>query len=223
MKVIIFDSGTLITLAMNGLLDLLVSLKKKFSGKFIITEQVKFETIDRPINNKKYELGALEVSELLQNKTLEMPPSLGIDNEKIRGKTKELLNKINHIFIARNEFMHVMDSGETSCLALSSMLNEKGIENMIAVDERTTRMLGEKPENLKKLFENKLHTNIKMQPENLPKLEVKFIRSSELVYIAWKKGLVSLKGEKALDALLYATKFKGSAISREEIEDIERL
>ena len=85
-------------------------------------------------------------------------------------------------------------------------------------------MLGEMPENLRKLFERKFHTDIKMLNENVPGLKgIKFMRSSELVYVAWKKGLVKLKDGKVLDALLYATKFKGSAISHEEIEEIKQL
>ena len=51
----------------------------------------------------------------------------------------------------------------------------------------------------------------------------RFIRSSELVYVAYKKGLVSLKGRRVLEALLYATKFKGSSISFEEIEELKGL
>lgn len=224
MKLLIFDSSSIINLTMNGLLDLLSSLKKKFPGKFLITQQVKHETIDRPLNIRKYELGALKVSELLDEKIIEMPESIGISNEETQEKTLEILNKANHSFSAKNEFMHIIDSGEASCLAVSILAKKKGIESIIVIDERTTRMLGEKPENLKKLFEDKLGTNVKMFPDSLPEIsKIKFIRSSELVYVAWKKNLVELKNGKVLDALLYATKFKGASISHEEIEEIKKL
>ena len=209
---------------MNGLLDLLKELKNIFPGKFIITRSVKYETIDRPLNNIQYELGALKVSALLDEKILELPESLGINPEVLSEKTKEILNKSNHIFVSDNEYIHIIDDGEASCLALSLILNEKGIESAIAIDERTTRMLGEKPDNLHKLFERKFHSSIIMKKENMPPIQkIRFIRSSELAYVGWKKGLVKLKNGKVLDALLYATKFKGSAISKEEIEEIKKL
>ena len=50
----------------------------------------------------------------------------------------------------------------------------------------------------------------------------RFIRSTEMVYVAFKKGLISLNGKKALEALLYATKFKGSSVSYEEIDAIKK-
>lgn len=224
MKIIIFDSSTIISLAMNGLLDLLAKLKKGFNGKFIITRKVKYESTDRPLEIKKFELGALKVQRLVDEKVLESPESIGIQQEEIRKKSQEMLRMCNHIFIAQNEFIHLIDEGEASCLVLSLLASEKGIDNVIAVDERTTRMLGEGPENLRKLLAQKFHMGVMMVKENAQKLSrIKFIRSSELVYVAWKKGLVELKDGKVLDALLYATKFKGSAISYEEIEEIKKL
>lgn len=223
-KAIIFDSSTLINMMMNGLHDILRKLKKIFPGKFLITSKIKFETVDRPINNKQFELGALKVSRLIEEKVLELPESIGISSNELKIKTQQLLEEANHVFSARGEFLHIIDEGEASCLALSLIAKEKGIENIIAIDERTTRMLAENPENLQKLFNRKFHTNIKMFRDKLPEIrEIKIIRSSELIYIAWKKKLVELGNGRALDALLYATKFKGSSISREEIEEIKRL
>lgn len=222
-KILIFDSSSLINFALNGLTDLLEELKKIFSGKFIITKEVKYETIDRPILTKKYELGALKMNTLLNRKILEMPSSLRIDDFALKEETREILNKANHSFFARNEFMHIIDSGEASCLALSLLASEKNIENVIVVDERTTRMIGESPENLRKLFENKLHTKVSLKQDFSFLKFVKFIRSSELVYLAYKKNLVKLRDGNVLDALLYATKFSGSSISTQEIEEAKRL
>lgn len=224
MKLIIFDSSTIINLAMNGLLDMLTKLKKGFNGKFIITSKVRYESVDRPLEIKKFELGALKVQKLIDEKVLEPPESIGIESEEIRKRSQEMLRVCNHIFIAQNEFIHIIDEGEASCLVLSLLASEKGIDNVIAIDERTTRMLGENPENLKKLLAQKLHMGVMIAKENNPKIsKIKFVRSSELVYVAWKKGLIELKDGKVLDALLYATKFKGSAISYEEIEEIKKL
>jgi hypothetical protein len=223
-KAIIFDASTLISFAMNGLLPELKSLKEIFEGKFIITDQVKKEVIDRPITTKRFELEALKIKELLEEKVFEMPESLGIKNEEVLQRTQELTDIANNTFEANGEMIHLVDFGESSCLALSKMLTKKGIKNVIAVDERTIRMLGEKPENLKNLFQKKLKTKIKTNLQNYVHFkEFKFIRSSELVYIIYKKGLVKLKGPMVLDALLYALKFKGCSISYDEIREIEKL
>lgn len=208
---------------MNGLIDLLYNLKKQFSGKFIITKAVKYESIDRPSGIKKFELGALKINQLVKDKILEIPESLGISGELVKEKAREIINKSNNAFLAKQEFMHIIDAGEASCLALSLLAAEKSIENIVVVDERTTRMLGENPENLRKLFESKLHTSVQLKQDFSFLENTKFIRSSELVYLAYKKGLIKLKNGNVLDALLYATKFKGASISRQEIEEMKRL
>lgn len=120
--------------------------------------------------------------------------------------------------------MHVVDLGEMSALALSKMLSDKGIDNVIAVDERTTRMLIEKPDNLERLFEKKLHTKVRANKDNFKFFKgPKLIRSTELAYVAYKKGLINLKNGQVLDALLYAMKYKGCSISEDEIEEIKRI
>ena len=224
MKILIFDASTLITFAMNGLLPELKELKKIFNGKFIITKEVKKEIIDRPITIKKFKLEALKLQQLLDEKIIEMPSSLGVDIDLISKKTIELLRIANEIFRGDKGEIKIIGSGETSCLALSKVLNEKKLENVIAVDERTTRILGEKPENLVKLLQKKLHIKIILNKKNFEFFKgFKFIRSSELVYVMYKKGIFKIKSALLLDALLYAVKFKGCAISDEEIKEIKRL
>ena len=223
MKVIIFDSSPIINFALNGILPVLEKLKKEFNGKFIITDAVKREIIDHPLETKRFELEALQIKKLLDNKTLELASSLGIDSNIISSKSNEIMNKINHTLFAKNNFIHLVDDGETSCIALSLLLNEKGIENVFAVDERTMRMLCENPINVKRLIEKKTHSKVEIK-SSLKELEnVKCIRSCELVFIAYKKKLVEIGNGQVLDALLYATKFKGASISESEILEIERL
>ena len=77
-KAIIFDASTLITFSMNGLFNELRELKKIFKGKFIITKDVKREIIDKPITIKRFELEALRLKKLLDDKVLEMPSSLNV-------------------------------------------------------------------------------------------------------------------------------------------------
>lgn len=224
-KAIIFDAGTLISFSMNGLIDEIRKLKKIFGGGFLITNEVKAEIIDKPLKIKRFKLEALRTKRLLDEGVLELADSFGFDNSKIGAKTKEIMNISNSFFQSPKGQVNIMQLGEASCLALSKMLNEKKIKNVIAIDERTTRMLIEKPENLKELLSRKLHTNIKPVKENFEYFkQFQVIRSVELMYVAWKKELVDLRdGNSILDALLYALKFKGCSVSFEEIEEIKKM
>ncbi len=224
-KAIVFDSGSLISLSMNGLLDVIKNLKKNFGGSFVITEDVKRELVDYPIKRKQFELEALRVRELIEEGILVMPDSLGLDNKIIMNKSDEIMNMVNEMFVSHKRPVKIFHSGEASCLAVSKLLSEKGIENVIAVDERTTRILIEKPHNLKELLERKMHTRIDFRKGSFDYFrDFRVIRSAEILYVAWKKKLVNIKdGELLLDALLYAVKFKGCAISSDEIEEIKRI
>lgn len=220
-KAIVFDSGTIINFAMNGMTDLLRQLKAEFKGRFFITEDVKYEIIDRPLKIRRFELEALMINKLLEDKVIELPYDV-VDKNKLQAKTNEINDLLNHTYFARGEFMKIMDKGEVSAVALCLLLAEKGIKNVLAVDERTTRMMCEMPHNLLKIFQDKLHTGVEMKRENPFLNEIKVIRSSELMYIAYKKGLVKLKNH-VLEALLYAVKFKGCSISFEEIDRMKNL
>lgn len=224
MKVLIFDSGTLINFSMNGLLYILEELKKSFKGKFIITQNVRHEVLDKPLKINRFKLEALRVKSLIDSKVIEFPNSLKISEEEIQKKTKELMNTANHSVQAEGKYINIVSDAEISCLALSQILSARKIENIIAIDERTTRILSEKPENLEKLMTKKLHKKAKVEKQKLERFKgFKFIRSSELAYVACKKGLLKIKGPQALEAALYATRFKGSSISFEEIEEMKRL
>lgn len=224
MKVVIFDSGTLINLSMNGLLYVLEDLKKVFDGKFVITQSVKQETVDHPLTIQRFELGALQIQDLLDKKVLELPLALGINEREMQAEVIKMKDLANHYLRMRGQWIAIVSEAEVSCIALSTQLMKKGIENMIAIDERTMRMLGENPQNLGKLMSEKLHQPVELVNHNFSAFApYKFIRSAELVYVAYKKGLIPLKGKKVLEALLYATKFKGCAISFEEIEELKRL
>ena len=223
-KALIFDSGALITLSMNGLLDLLEKLKKEFDGKFLITKDVKYEVIDRPIGIYRFELGAIRIQNLIDSGVLEMPSSIGVSDELIAKKTEELMGIANHSVQINNRWVDIVNKGEMSCLALSRELSERKIENIIAIDERTTRVLSENPESMERMMSEKIHRKVHVYEENLKAFsKFRFIRSSEIVYSAYKKGLTDVKGKKALEALLYATRFKGAAISFEEIDILKKL
>jgi len=223
--VIIFDASTLISLSMNGLLGELKKLKEAFNGKFIVTKEVKEEVVDNPINVKRFELEALRVIKLMKEGVIELPDSLGIKNQEVEAGKNKIMNIANSMFAGNKKPIHIIHDGEASCLALSRILLEKKIPHVIAIDERTTRMLGEKPENLKELLTKKLSTNVTLQSKDFKYFRgFRFIRSTELMYVAWKKGLLELdNGKTVLDAVLWALKFKGCAISGDEIQEIKAI
>ncbi len=234
-KAIIFDSSTLISFAMNGILDILRDLKKVFNGSFLITQDVKKEVVDIPMTITRFKLEALKIQHLLDKGVLEL-----VSDEGISKKTKEIMNIANSSFEGKGKNIKLVSSGEVSCLALSEILSEKKILNVVAIDERTTRMLVENPKNLGSFLEKKMHTKIISKKNNFEIFKkFKIIRSAELVYIAYKKKLVRMGRQRAnplttsskrgqsngelLDALLWAVKFKGCSISNEEIKEIKKL
>jgi hypothetical protein len=224
MKALIFDSGPLINLSMNGLLFTLEELKKNFDGKFLITEAVKREVVDRPMNIDKFELGALRIQRLLTKGVLEMASSVGVDEAWLKNETEKLMIAANGAVRFKSIAIKIVSDAEMSCLALSSFLNKKAVENLIVIDERTTRMLVENAQNLERLMSEKLHRAVKVDLHNLKDLaRHKFIRTSELVYVAYKAGVTQLEGKKVLDALVYATKFKGASISFSEINELRKM
>lgn len=107
---------------------------------------------------------------------------------------------------------------------LSKILSGEGIRNILCIDERTIRLLSEKPRNLLEILERKLHTKVKAKQENFKFFEgFKIIRTSELIFVAYKNGIIKLKSKLVLDALLYALKFHGCSISDEDIAEMKKL
>ncbi|MCX8194265.1 MAG: hypothetical protein N3G19_02815 [Candidatus Pacearchaeota archaeon] len=215
MKALIFDSSPIISLALNDLLYILKPLKKIFGGEFFITENVKYELIDRSLGIKKFKFEALVIQSLINQGVFKIKNNSYIENE-----TKKLLNIANNTFKVNNESMRIIHEGEASCLALYNFLPTD--KKAIVIDERTTRMLCESPENLHKLFESKLHRKIEAFDVNFNFFKrFKIIRSTELAYVAYKKGIIVLpaKSREAIEAILYALKYKGCSISHDEIRE----
>ena len=222
MKFVILDSGPLISLTLNGLQDILEKLKTKYKEiQFIITPAVKHEVIDHALNVKKYELEGLKLTDLMNRKIL-TPSSEYVSNNLLERETQRIMKTANNIIQVSGKPVELIQIGESSCLAFTNLCK---CESIIAIDERTTRLLSESPENLQKIMERKLHMQLNLNFKLLKEFkDFKFIRSSELLYIAFKNNLIGLKTDKGLlDALLYAVKYTGTAISSKEIEEMKNL
>ncbi len=223
MKYLIFDAGPIISLAMNGMLPVIEKLKEVFPGEFIMTPNVKKEIIDRPMKIKKYKLEAIQVRDMLERGIFKMSTDF-IPQDKLDKEVKRLIKVTNGVLrtTQTGEKINIIHDGEAACLAFASLCK---CDSAIVIDERTTRMLTEAPKSLERMMEKKLHTPIDAQLSLLDELKgFRFIRSAELLFVAYKKGLIHVKKSKdLLDALLYSVKFKGCAISSKEIEEMKRL
>ncbi len=223
MKYLIFDAGPLIALTMNGLLNIVEKMKENFDGEFILTPAVKIEVIDKPIKIKKYKLEAVKVTDLINRGVLKMSKDF-IDDNLLRNESKKILNIANGVLRdhQRGEKITILQEGEASCLAFDNLVEG---DCMIVVDERTTRFLVENPKKIEEIMEKKSHTDLDFNEELLKDFKkYKIMRSAELLYIAHHKGLTGLvKTKDVLDALLYAVKFKGTAVSNNEIEQMKKM
>jgi len=226
MKVIVFDTGPIISLTTNNLLGLLTNLKDHYSGSFYLTNSIRKELIERPLETKKFKFEALQVLRCIHANVLEV-----FDSNELRKKTFHLLSLANGCFKAEGKFIQMVHFAEISGVA-ASILNDA---EAFVVDERNTRLLIEDPMRLKEILSNKLHTNISVDRKNLNEFRemtkgIKLIRSVELVTVAYELGLldkylVNIPNAKRtlLEAVLWGVKLNGCSVSEREISDIVRI
>lgn len=226
MKSMVFDSGPIITLAMNNLLWLLEPLEQKFQGQFYITPGVRGEIIDRPLTSKKFKFEAIQVLKHVELGTLKV-----VDKDLVESNAKRLLEIINHIYSAKGEYIQIAHYGEIE--ALAAALTTKA--EAIVIDERTTRLLIENPKKEAMLLQTKLHTKIKINKDNMEKImsitkDIQVIRSVELVCASFELGLldrylppINNPRRNLLDAVLWGLKLNGCAVSGDEIDEMLRI
>jgi len=228
MKSLVFDTGPIISLITNNLMDVLVELKKRFGGEFVISEQVKWELVDRSLQTKKYKLEGMMILRYINENVLK-PYS----NFEVREKTNEILDLANSSFLVRGRPLILLHRPEVESVALAQYLKA----DACVVDERTMRLMVENPLSLQRIFEKKLHTKVEINHRKLrllkSKLNMNIIRSSEIMVVAYELGLMNkyldgplikgnAKGE-LLEGLLWGLKLRGCSISEEEIYDLMNM
>jgi len=186
MKSIVFDSGPIISLAMNNLLWLLDPLKQKFKGEFFIPEAVKAEIIDRPLTTKIFEFEALQVESLIRQETIKI-----ISSSEIERLANHLGTLANSAFVAMGNPIKIVQYGEMQALATAINLDS----DAIVIDERITRLMIENPRIVAEIMRNKLHTHIQINMQNIDEFQqhtrrIRVIRSVELVTIAFEQGML---------------------------------
>jgi predicted nucleic acid-binding protein len=227
-KPIVFDTGPIISLTLNNVLWLIEPLHEKFDGEFYITPGVYDELINRPLNTKKYKFEALQILPLITKNILN-----NYNSDDMQNKANELLQVANHTFKARNNWIKIVHRGEMEAIACALVTDSE----TLVIDERTTRVLIESPDLLKRQLERKLHTGIEVNEDNLNQLKeelknLNVIRSFELVTIAFELGLLNMftlkEQEKVvpnirsavLEGVLWGVKLNGCSVKREEIYEV---
>ncbi len=223
MKKIFFDTGPLVTLALTDLLGTLKKLKDISNVEFYITEKVRREAVEKPLETRQFKFEALRILRLIESGVLQV-----YDNPLLEEKSEELINIANKIFASHGQNIEIVHFGEMQTLAAAII--EKA--DAVIVDERTTRNLVENPKVAGIRLERKLHTRIEWNKENMRKVEdltgnLKILRSAELMVMAYEAGLLNeffldIKNPKEtlLDGVLWAIKLSGCAISEQEIAEI---
>ena len=222
-KVIIFDSGPIISLTTSNLLWLVESLKKKFNGSFSLTDGVKRELVDRPLETLRYKFEALQVQSLIERGIIDV-----IKEDAVQKKAHELLILANSILSGQGQNIKIVQIGEMETLAAAIMYKA----DAIVIDERITRTLLENSKGLQLLMEKRLHMQLKLNERALRDFEeatrhITVIRSIELVTIAYELGLledyvVKLPNARRelLESILWSVKLNGCSVTDDEINTI---
>jgi len=227
MRSFVFDTGPIISIAMNNLLWLLEPLKKISNGRFMITPLIQEELVQYPMQRtKRYMFEAMQVLHYINNQTIDV-----VDEKSFEDMGLDLLTLANKCFIASGHPMRLVHAAEMQALALAVMRDA----DVFVVDERTTRMLVEDPDRLFSLLKHKYHFKIEMDKKSVRQFQqltkdVRIIRSVELVTVAYELGLLDeytppiKDGRKTLlEGLLWGVKLDGCAVSKREVEQIMRM
>ena len=220
---VLFDAGPIITLALSQLLWILKPLKEKTEMTFYITPAVYSELVEKPQKIKRFQFEALHVQKLIREGILTLY------KKPISKKKSNMLTSLaNNSFSIKEGPLEILQAGELETLTLAI---EKS--SAMILDERTLRLLIEKPTGMRKLLEHRKRKRVKKNPDNLREFKKnvgkpKIIRSVEIVAIAFEKGILNEflidSSEKSkrelLSAVLWNTKYHGASVIDHEIEEI---
>lgn len=222
MASIVFDTGPIISLALNNLLDILTPLRAQFGGAFLIPPSVKRELVDRPISSKKFKFEAIQVLRTIESGALQ------VSDANVHDAALALVDAANRIFRSGTQAIQIIQFAEMEALALAIQQQAAAM----VVDERTTRLLVENPKLLHELLERKLDTRITLDRTALTEFQqraagVRFLRSAELAVMAYEHGMLDryvLKIPEArkqlLQGMLWGLKLNGCGIPVQEIDTI---
>lgn len=216
---ILCDASSLITLTDAGLLGALIMTRQRMRNGLYITATVEDEAINYPMKKKEYAFSAVRLKRALDTGVFKIATA----NSET---TNYILETANSVFSIHGRPFHLVHAGEAEMLAAAI---DSGIPNIL-MDERTTRTLLESPSDLRAHLTREFRTSVGVNNAALAEFQglvggMSIIRSSEVVAIAYEKRYFKkFKNleKKAFESALYAIKFKGCAISFEEINEMLR-
>ncbi len=220
MSLLVFDSSPLISLGDNCLLCVVKELKR-LGHRLVITSGVQKEIFSTPVHTKRFKLKALMLESLVRNNVLEV-----VSDPKIIKAGEEIEDLANSLVKYKRRNVRIIQRGEAESMAAYLLLNA----DALVVDERTTRLLIEAPLKIAEFIKSRTGQHLKTDKQVMEKVEeklglIRVIRSAELVAYAYEKGFLSCACSQpnAFEASLYALKFSGCSITKEEIEEYARM
>jgi hypothetical protein len=229
MKSIIFDSGPIISLALNNLLWILEPLKGRFGGKFYITEAVKKEIIDHPLQTRRFKFEAFQVIKMLKEGTIEV-----YESDSLHQKASAFMEATNSLYAIRGQRLKMFHYAELSVLAASLELGSLAV----VIDEKMTRILLENPDKIPEILHKRMHERAQVDRGRLNAVRsqlkaIKIIRSTELATMAYERGLfhdyvadqkfVEHPKQELIESILWGLKLAGCAISEKEINQVLKI
>lgn len=219
-KPVICDSSTLICLSHCCLMHVLDYLAVHADLEFYIPGEVFREAIERPDHMKSHAWSSIKIMQMVNKGTIKVVHR----DEKAMEICRDIDRLANNTLFSGSEPIRMVHDGEAHMLALAKRMDLK----FMLIDERSTRMLFENPELLREHFEQEFRSRVNISRSNFEELssmfrDFRFLRSTELTYMAYKKGYFNSFKESKLKAFqyaLYALKFQGSSISYSEINSI---
>ncbi len=212
MSTFIVDSSSIISLASTCLLKVFEKFYER-GNRFLIPPWVYDEVVSKPLNIERFQFEGYRVKRLVDKGIIEV-----YNKRKISKEAIQFSNYINRVFYAKNHPIKVIHPADAEGIFLTKKLGDA-----LIVDERNMRLVIEDPMKIKKILQNRLHTKVTVNKENLKKAlsfvgKVPVLRSVDLVSIAWERNILDFQGNKnALKAMLLSLKFSGCAISFDEI------
>ncbi len=216
-KKIVLDSSSLISISDNCFIKVMKHLAQKENISFIIPESVYMESVQTPARIKRFELNAIRIRDAVEEgyiKVMKTTPAMRQRMERLERETFDLCE-------CDGEKVRLLHLGESETLALIKEINA----DVLAIDERTTRMLIEEPQNIVPFLQRRHEGRVSINRAALDSFRaeyggIKIVRSVELIALSYDDGTFGEeihRTRQALEAALYAVKFAGCAVSFNEI------
>ena len=218
---VICDTSSLISLMDTCTSGVLRFLREKADARFLVPPGVYEEMVSRPLGIKRYGYSAVRLRKLVEDEIVELLPG-----KDLAQRTQEFVGLANNSFFVDGRPLRILHEGEAECLAAL-----KGSRHpILAVDEKTTRLLLEDPKRMRELMQGEYQRKIVVNKTSMDRFQqlagdVLVVRSTELVALAAKRGFFQEYGSEALEAYhasLYALRYAGCSISSDELLQYER-